>query len=493
MKKLFSLLLAMLMLLTPVLSIAEEAEVSLHQAAIDAGRKVETTITFSDLPADMSGDAQVDAIINDLVNALAIKVTEQGDEGMFALNLSGADVLTLGGAVSGDDLYVKTNLLGDTVVISADEVQPLIIRFVDLFADMGLIEADDAAEVKEMIPPLFDEFKKALEAELAQQQMTLENLEKMNFTAFTDLLPLLTDDIKTEEVTGQTKNSDPAKTVITITLTPDDLKAAVVACLQFIKDNPSLTEAVAAQAAMDGEEVDVVATVDEGIAALKDETLFAKDTVITIYLDENEAPVLMDATLYIANTVFDENGAESIEEVPLSANYVRLTAAEGVTHTVNFIAEEVSMTLQAIGKDNGMNLTFDVAADGTIISVAFTWEEADAQNLWSLMFNVSDANETINFGLKGTSESTVNGVDFTSKDVVVVEVMEQPMVTITVTSASAEAAPSIMAGTVVRPAELTDEDFVTWFQGVIVTLQSVAGTALMSLPESVLMQMLGGE
>ena len=104
MKKLLSLMLALMMLAIPALCSAESTmlygstwaadDQAMMQNALDAGRRVNYTISFSDLGKGLVPDADVEGIINDVLGAL--KFTGNGCVSLclvgFSLELCFLDV-----------------------------------------------------------------------------------------------------------------------------------------------------------------------------------------------------------------------------------------------------------------------------------------------------------------------------------------------------------------------------------------------------------------
>ncbi|MBQ7137633.1 MAG: hypothetical protein IJO39_01380, partial [Clostridia bacterium] len=89
------------------------------------------------------------------------------------------------------------------------------------------------------------------------------------------------------------------------------------------------------------------------------------------------------------------------------------------------------------------------------------------------------------------SDTAINGVDFTGTTNMSLTV-EDVRIAAQAVVATSDPGESIMAGAVVRPAELDDGDFANWFVGAYNSLNSLVVNLIQTLPESVLMLMFGG-
>jgi len=67
-----------------------------------------------------------------------------------------ADLLTFGAASKDGVGYVSSNLLGGTIAVSMDEVEPLVLRLVDMFELAGFIAENDAKMIREELPAIFN-------------------------------------------------------------------------------------------------------------------------------------------------------------------------------------------------------------------------------------------------------------------------------------------------------------------------------------------------
>lgn len=496
MKKLAAFLLALLMMTMSFSGVAESlfpemeatGTAALVENALAAGRKITSTVKLSDWPAGLTGDESIDAAINDMLDALTMTSYVQGDETCFALNMSGNDILTFGVAQSGDDAYINTNLLGGTIVVGADEVQPLLERLIDLFALMGLFTEDDAAAIKEEMAVAFESIQGELSGLTTMPEFNFD-ITTLNLAALEELVNLVSGKLVISEVTMQPRNCDPATIMASMTITPDEFKGAMKTMVKFLQDNPALMDAVdemiSFQALMAAEGTPM--TLNDLVAELAREvdntTYLGGDMVLSIYMNDAGDLVAMNGVIPVQN----EDG----EVANIEFAYGRLTMNEDVTHTVTVVIQDVTLTVNVLTNENRLYVGFSMNDAETTIYVTIDTlnnETDEALNYaYAFAFGVQDPEVELELSVNGTSEYAVNGVDFAGKEAADVLLNGMKLLHIECDVVSGEAGDSIMTGDVVRPVELNDEDFANWFVGIVNGLQGWLGNAVMSLPESVLM------
>lgn len=500
MKKLAAFLLALMMMTMAFSGVAEElfpgmeatGAAALVEDALAAGRKVTSTVKLSDWPAGLTGEESIDAAINDLLDALTITTTQQGDETSFALNLSGNDVLTFGLAQSGSDAYINSNLLGGTIVVGADEVQPLLERLIDLFVMMGAFSEDEAAEIKAQLGEAFEAVKSELGSMGTMPEFNFD-ITTLNLSALQDVITLVSGKMVIGEVTMQPKNCDPATVMATMTITPDEFKTVMNAIFKFMQDNTALVDAVDEMisfqdlVAAEGKPMTLNEAIAEAAKEVETTDFLAGDMVVNFYMNDAGEIVAVNGVIPDKN----EDG----EVVNLEFNYVRLTMNEDVTHSVTLKIENVTLTVNVLVNENRLYVGFNMVDEETTVYVTVdtTSNETDAalNYTYAITFGVTDPELSMEIAVNGTSDYTVNGVDFVGKEAADVLFNGMKLLHIECDTVTGEPGTSIMTGDVVRPAELNDSDFANWFVGIINGLQSWLGTAVMSLPESVLMLVMG--
>ena len=514
MKKLIATLLALLMLTASfgaaAEGLADYVQEDYKQTAIDMGRRVTTTIALSDVASDFIGDPAVDQVIADLLKALTITVYTQGDENYYAIGMaqeSGdvADLLTLGVAVQGEDAYLMSNLIGGTIVVAQDEVVPLMERLVDVFVQMCFLTEDDAAAFKAQLPEVMDMVMQEVGMSVAAEEM-LNNIDvtALNYNALLNIVSMAAGKLTEAEVDVLPKNCDTAVAMYTMTLTPDEMNSISAAAFQFIKDNPDLAEAIATYIDFDGTiapsmsgvvegNMDFMTFIDTMMAEMTEANLFAGDVVYRYWVGEDGMPVAMDAVAPI-----NADG----ETVNMTMNYTRMTLNSAVAHSFIMSADGADVTVNAVVAEGSVKVSLAFAENGeTIMDVYVDYTDCSdaaypAAADVKVEITMSDAVIDDGYGNVSTSDIVIaldistrtafQGWDFTESTAIGFSLNGKHYLTLNVNTQSSEAGASITAGNVVRPAALTDAEFVNWFIGAFNNLYSWLYTAMYALPASVM-------
>ena len=508
MKKILATLLAMMMLAMPAAGLAETTmNDDLFATALNAGRRISFDVTLSDIATEFSGEPAIDQVIFDILNALKITGYVQGDEVYYSIGMtqeSGAvsDLLTMGVATAGDDTYLLSNLIGGTIVVGQDEVQPLLERLIDMMVTMDAMTEREAAQIKAELGELFA----ALNVEKAATA-SLESIDftTLDFSAILAVAETVMGKVTVDEMDVLPKNCDTPASMVSITLTPEEMKALIASLFQFLKDNPALSEAIASEISFDeviapqfsgvsGETTDFMGFIDMMLAELADAELYRGDTVVKIWLDEAGEPVAISIVAPV------EGG-----EMTLNSN--RLTMNDVVLNSVVFAFPGGDVSVDVVEKGNEVSVSFAVAENGeTRIAVKADYTDRSAENLIAndlvmdmtitdvtltssyaysdVAYSNSEEVEEINIGVRATRDTVVDGIDFVTNASVTVVVEGKEYLTINITMKSEEAGASIMTGDVVRPAELSDADFANWFVSAFSALYAWLQNALFSMPSS---------
>lgn len=530
MKKMTAWLLALLMMAMPFAGLAESEtavppvvqdiiaalsaeETDVYGDAIAAGRRVTTKVTVGNVASDFTGDAAVDQVIADVLNALNIEVYQQGDETYFAIGMkqaSGevADLLNLGVAVAGDDAYIASNLVGGTIVVGAEEVVPVLQRLIDMLVMIGFVEEAEAEEIKAMLPELVEMYKAEYAAamESAAAVASLDYM-KMDYSAITEGLTMLISKLGVNTVDMQPKNCDTAVSAITLTLAPAEVNELIAMVFQFMKDNPDFADVVAAEmdyentlavefSGVAGETLTFAEFLDKMIEEIKTAEIFGGDVTCRILLGEDGMPVSMELVAPVIVNVANPNSEDDTVETTvqnITVSYARLTLNDGTAHTIVAAADDVDMTVNVLVKDKNVNVSFAAAEAGvTVLDVKVDVTDRSAENLNASdmlidMTIYEDAEaEPINVKLAITADTAQNGVDFTDKTAMTISVNGKEYATVNIEGSTGDAGASIMTGNVVRPAELNDTDFANWFVGVYNSLFTWVSAAMYALPASVM-------
>ena len=524
MKKMLALLLALMMFM-PVLSMAEELgdlgdlgetgsviggadgptdvfvttavtdTTNFMDAALAAGRRIDTVLTISALNGVQTGDPAIDNAVADLLDALALRFSSQGDEGDFALMLSGKDVVNFGGAISGDDCYINSNLLGGTIVVNVNEVEPLLGRLIDMFVLMGALTERDAAEIKTVLAELMASLEQGLPA-----GMEMPALEEINLSALEGVFIQLLGKITEVENPVVPRMCDPAVAGVQLTVNDAEMKQLVKAMFQFLLDNPVLLNYLSATAGLSAD------VVKEAMAEVDAQTMLDGEMVVTINVGEDDNIVY--ATFSLPH---HEDGVTT----QIDAAYTRQTVAAGVSHVVNITIDGRTVTFDGLASDGkfvgnlyavdgakALDVTILTAEEDTlqvilnayndedtVLSVKFEGEceFTDVREYFAGVLNITayENGQAIPMTFRIVSDYAIDGVDFSGVGGFSFEVMGIE-VGLQVASQTSEPQESIMSGAVTRPAELNDAAFQQWFIDIINGLMVQLTNAMTALPESVM-------
>ena len=430
MKKLLSLILALMLLTLPAIAMAEDSVGLIGGAdgqtqivvanntvkprfanAIEAGRRVNQTITLTELTGVKTGDAMTDAAIADLVEAFGIDFVSQGDEINMALTLSGKDVVTLGGALSGEDVYLSSNMMGGTVVVGLDEVEPLVNRILDAMVTMGAIGEEEAAMLRESLTA----FKSEIDAAMQEEKLEDMVIDEMDFSALEAILPMLMGKITQAENIIVPRMCDPAVSGLQLVLTNEDIHAVLKQSFQFMLDNPMLLESLAEstgapteaqleaqwetagqlymtfgiyeskEAFMASQET-VESNLREGMNELASVKILGGDVVVNVYLDEQDQPVYITGTMPILTEDTLTENPENMITTTVNLTYTRQTVPQGVAHVCNISVEDVTVTIDAL-----------VGEGSTVVNVTAAEPECEPAKLFEL--SIKEAASEINPGV----------------------------------------------------------------------------------------------
>ena len=575
MKKLLSLILAMMMFAVPCLAegviggadgptalfVSEDmitADAILNDA-IAAGRRVTVNVTVPEITGVNTGDPAVDTAIVDFVKALGLRVEAQGDEYDMGLSLTGKDVLTLGWAVNGEDAYIKSNLIGGTIVLSLAEVEPIISRLLDMMVLMEAMTEEEAAEIKAQLPAMIETYKAAFEQGMAGQ-MTMEDLLAMDFSAFDPVLKDVEASLEPVTEIVVPRMCDQATHGVCLTIDNAEFTGAIRALFQFIKDNPKFMAAMTSEGigmteetramewetrgalyqqygiyetyeAFCAENPTTAELLDQLIEETKTMKMLDGDFVTTVYFNDAEEIVYLTSTLPMftetESVIETEENTETVNGTTeiLNVVYTRQTVAQGVSHvcnidvdgegiTVDVLAkekawvinlsdnetQEVGLTINAVEENGIIKGDFDMYENGPVGTFSYYHVADETQFKTEIAFALwldeeylagHPNEEPVSLSIVYTCDYDRNGVDFSGKEIVNVSFNDVKVV-VDIDIATADPVDSIMAGNVVRPAELDDAAFANWFVTAYSAITGWVGTTLMALPASVLTLMTSG-
>ena len=617
MNKLLSLILALMMLSLPALAAAEDTlgliggadgptsvfvggdiPQTLEEKALAAGRKVSTSVKITEVSGIDTGDARTDAALVELFNALGFTVSQQGDEFNMALQISGQDALDLGFSLSGEDVYLKSSLIGGTVVVGTQELEGLIDRLVDMLIMVEGMSEEEAADLRAQISGLKQLYADSLELSMASM-LTEEDLKNLNMASVEAFIAFVEDKTVPVDEIVVPSMCDPAVSGEKAVLTNADMVQGVKYFYQFILDNPKLMNYLGSQLGFPTEEEITLQwqsmgqfymafkiyeseeafraqfqtfeqLLNEMIVEVDASKFLDGEFTVTEYTDAdgNVVYATMSLPLFLQDqTLMENTSAETAqgETTQINATYTRQTVAGGVAHVCNIDVDGEVITIDVLESESGFTLrSTDTDTEGKTWRIEMNAEcsasteepgvelltvtggiynEKDQPVLDVLLMGASEFSDVRSY-LSGEltltvfeypqaeeeaaeeeaveetaaeqteateheaeavdaeptktvivlafdSDTAINGVDFTGTTDMSLTV-EDVRIAAQAVVATSDPGESIMAGAVVRPAELDDGDFANWFVGAYNSLNSLVVNLIQTLPESVLMLMFGG-
>ncbi|MBE5803408.1 MAG: hypothetical protein E7316_02740 [Clostridiales bacterium] len=497
MKKLFAMLLALVMMTLPVLGLAASPSEMMEEAT-NAGRPVSGKVTL-DFGSYPGLDESVATIINDVVDALGFTYAQQEDQVDFALTLSGADVLTLSTATEGEDTYIKSNLLGeDVVAFNAEEGEIALNYLLALAEDAGMFSQSDVAEMKQVLAQV-----------IAQASTGTTEAEEIDLTNLIALGTEMASRVTTAEVTQQPKNCDAATTVATVKLTGEDVTAIYKVIFDAVKDMPDFISTLESMnLTVNGQP----ATAEELIAMLPEladqmGAMVVGEIPVEVYLDAEGEPVYMTMTMTMKGE--NEEGVE--ETIHMDGVYSRLTMNETAVHTATIIAKDaaeagVSISVTAVSNEEKdvVNVDIDSIDSGVaqpVIAVGVIvdkdYGETESSEDMDIEVTITDSDTQQEISLRMVFETEAKKVN--DQDVVMegemdlyLMGMEDELLSIEFIQETGSAAESIITADAVRLGKMTEEEFNTYMnEDVLTAAQSALIGLVQHLPSSVLSLLLG--
>ena len=465
MKKILSVILALMMFVLPISSMAEARSLTV---SAQHGSLTELLAIMGVLPTTTEEDgtttvAYADAI-NELLDSASIRLYEQtGDtlQAGGAVSVSGTDVLTGDVALDGLTVKVASNLLGDDVVT------------VNLLDVMSRAMENMGSNVSVNVEELGSAMGYIMQVYTVLQSLDLSDLE------FTNAQIVLTDIVArvlegTAEVTEQPEGCDPAATVTTFTLSGTDAANLVSAAVEDLLNCASI-RSLAEQNLAEG------TTVDDQLSQLK-ETLTQQaqsmgEITYTMYLDSEGAVVAADMTF---------NTQDNTGNIQLTRN----TEAGQVVYEVTMTQGEMTAVFTYIKADNGASLQISVPMDGDTFTMGGSYAATDNERQMTLNIGT----DTIGVQLVVETLASETGSEMTADlyctGMITDYLSEARLLTVkAVTESTADVA--AISGNEVDVLSMSEEDLATWMTGLTTNVMLVAFSAMQALPTSVLTLFLG--
>lgn len=410
----------------------------LTQQALAAGRQVESEWKIAEMTGIDLDDEALTAAVQELAEAITIRMANQGDAYSCVVSIGESDVLTLDTANTAGEYFVQSNLLGSPIAFKADEAAGIFTRLMDTMVQYGMLEESMAETLKQSLEAYGQEDGQ----ENIVSAFTLEALLTLDYSAVVSALSALNEHIELIEAPTVPGNCDPAALAGKISVTNEEMAQVMKAYIQLLRDNPELMsfvanmtgtltqEQAAAMAEMYAMDVSVLQpmTLEYMLALLEAEldNTPILDGTFDIYLCVNEAGelVYLTATMPIYTVSESLEGEETTASAEVEADasteivaspsadmiaelaaegtttvvsleYHRQTVAEGVSHVVNLFVDEDSLTIDALVKDNSAHIAFSTQ-DAEPVTLDLAWTDSTISAVLTVKSNEQET-DTIAF------------------------------------------------------------------------------------------------
>lgn len=491
MKKLLSLVLAVLMLALPLAVQAEE------------GRANCVEITF--VPGTLGealGLGELTPAVNDLLNALGFRFYGQpnkdGVQGGAEVVLQGNPVLKLDVAVNGEGAYAASNFLGeDTLAFSKDELIAVLDTMAASAAEQGATETDLAQinEMKQAVSQSFEMYSdpKAWDKLFDEDEFELDEDDFANAIAY--LTPVM-ERAKVREATeaDQRDDCDKIANIVEITMTGKEMgeyMGVVMKDLSATKFGQSFEQGLTSGGM----------TMDELLNEMNATFEQIDEIPMTIGLDaENELALISCKIHFKAN---EETSAPELDEEIL---VLRKTDGdvENVTVSVEATGDDSATVLVTVnvadtGDDQGQVIVEVAVAETpedemqTIVQVRGNWmvvEENDLEKVnASFEAAILDGETMTGFGMVIKAEDVSEEESHGSVQILPLD-SESPYLTINVNVYTADAMDAVNTENAVNLLTMSEEEQEAWAAKLesVVKLESIK--MIQSLPASVLSLMM---
>jgi hypothetical protein len=491
MRKLLSVLLAVVMLALPAMSLAASPD---EIMAMAENRTTYTEITFTSGNLPLSDDYATP--ISDLLNALSIGLVSgnEGETSTLAMGLSGKTVLTVDAQTKDDTLYLASSLLDNPVAFTADELQALMTSIMSSYNEAIGADETTATDTTLSLEDL---------TSLSDQMANVASGFKIDVDQVTAVLDRIAGRITTEAVTEQSKDHEPATTKTTLTVTAEDVSDIIKVALDAVQNNETLMTLLHQaniKYSFDGEEV----TEEEFFTQLPEryEEALSHYGDITAVILQNDA----------GETVHVELSAEAKDDsvLPIEMAYNRLGTADGMGHSFTFTltnnssdsdAQQMALSADWL-TDAEKTVSFNAAvsilrADGTVdeffsFTASGTKEYGDTEASSDVTYTMavsSDGTEEsrMSFSMQVSTTASFDGKDAMENETVTLSMnSSDPMLTINVAQATGDAADNIDGTNAVHPITMTEDELNTYLSEVQTSAMTNLAVILQNLPSSVL-------
>lgn len=482
MKKILSVMLAVIVLALPCVSMAnEQVDLLMLQKAL------QTTITFSDanlLP--LVGDEQTAAVINELINVVGLRCTvQQADaesmQANMAFTLSGADAFKADVMMNKTGMYLASNMLGQDVL--SFDYQKMMDMFQDM-KDQMIEEGVSEAQLSQMI----DMLKKMQSGEYFNQAMVKNDLDDMQLTNTTAVLEKLLAKAQPADVATAPEGCDTPASAATLTLTGKEaaeLMNAMLTDFGATKFGGAYLSSLESSLASFGENA---MTLDDMIQKISE--VYENDIVYTFYFNaEGEA-----VAVTVACTLNDSDKTD--------VKMVILFKAEGekktVTLNMDLTGAQKMNILFTLTEESENNVAFDCTvsegdtADVRVYGTVVEAEENDVDHVTVDVYVTVPA-EGPEAGVRVLVDVMANDDDITGTTLIKILPLsgEAPYVTLSVVCELVDMLPAVSTENTVDILSMSDEEIQAWTESITSSAQLELIKMIQMLPPSVLSLVMG--
>ncbi len=529
-RKITALVMALALLLVPSLSLGESAAKAFEQKAQDAGRSLNTTVTF--VPGDFLSQDPTLSMVADVLKTLSIKTTSQKDSenslGSFSMLLQDQPALSFTAFTKGEELHLMSSLLGDSVLsFTPEEFAQLYFTLSDAALDAAEksgMDADALAQLKSQM----DSYKSIITGILTAKTSGADtevfampfklpefNQESLQADLITPITTWATGIMSAPQMiagTFESEKHDTATTQVVYSISAEQIQQL----LQIVSD-------WAAKEDNFNELVNFLSSASAGTSQLKDEDkakLLQGIKDMPASFAKNAAPSMKQPVTL--TMLMDDKGNTPATEIKGQFASTAGTAAEDFNFLLGIYSKTEGsdvtsqFTLDAGTAADSFRLAFSdkAPADGSPAAVKawkleagatengaeafslaldFTGEEkateTTADDTWKLGVNLNAGGMPISVTLDNKSNTTFDGKDVKTDEVLTVAMtgIEGPALTINTSTVSGDpvAYPEVSADSV-RLGKMTMEELTAWSQTASQTALASLMGAMQYLPQSVL-------
>lgn len=528
-RKIAALVMALALVLVPSLSLGESAAAAFEQKALDAGRSLNTTVSF--VPGDFLSQDPSMSMIADVLKTLSIKTTKQKDSENslknFSMLLQDQPALSFTALEKGEELHLMSSLLGDSVLsFTPEEFVQLYFTLTDAVLDAAEksgMAADALAQMKAQLESSKSMITGILTAKASgtdagapalpfkMPEFNPESLQADLVTPISTWAAGITSSPQMTTGTFESEKHDTATTQVVYSVSAEQIQQL----LQIVSDWAAKEDNFNAI-------VSFLSSASAGASQLKDEdkakllqgikdlpAAFAKDAAPSM-----KQPVTL-------TLLMDDKGNTPATEI--KGQFAGPDAASG---DFNFLVGIYSktegtdvtslFTLDASTAADAFRLSFSSKspADGTpanasawkfevgatdngaevfSLGLDFTGEEkateTTADDTWKLGINVNAGGMPISVTMDSKSAATFDGKDVKKDAALTLSMtgLEGPVLTINTSTVSGDpvAYPEVPANSV-RLGKMTLDELNTWSQTALQTAMTSLMGAMQYLPKSVM-------